>query len=150
MNRASAATALLLAGLAFAPVAATAADPYPGIPEGPEAQLSWHLAFGGATTSPQSRYSLTLGYRALEDRAPLPLVTLDVSDQATVARLAGLPVAGRHYGTNQTEGTTIYGVSPVTFVWWVVSGIVATVWIVDVASDDDDAPAAPATGATGA
>jgi len=72
----------------------------------PEARLTWRLGFGDAGQPLQTGYGLTVGYRGLDGAPAEQLLELDVSDQATLARLAGLPLFQRDYRARQNDGGT--------------------------------------------
>ena len=109
--------------------------------DGPEARLAWSTGFGGDARS--SGYAVTLSYQGPEAGAPaLRLAEWQVADQVGIARLAGLPVLAHDYRTNQTDDPFAYGNSPLTWAWWVVSGVVVTAVIMDQVDDDDE----PVTG----
>lgn len=110
-----------------------------------EARLSWQLSFG-ADHGMESNYALALGYREDDFRAATPLVELAhvrVTDQATVASLAGVPIQGPG-AANQLDDIA-YSSSPIYWVWWAATGAVIAVWAIDQANDDD-APAPAGTG----
>lgn len=131
--RTSLAALLLLTG-ASAPSLVLAADPY-----GPEASLAWSMGFGG--DSPGSNYAVTLAYQGPEVGAPaLQVAEWRVQGELGVARVAGLPVLAHNYRTNQTDDPIAYGSNPLSWVWWVASGALVTVWALDAADSDDDPP----------
>lgn len=125
--------ALLLVTGAAAPSLALA-DPV----DGPEAQLAVSMGFGG--TGNAHGYAVALAYRGEDAGAPaIRLAEWRVAGDVGVARLAGVPVLARDYKTNQRDDPIAYGSSPLNWAWWVASGALATVLIVN-AVDDDDPP----------
>ena len=118
--------ALLLSLNALSPAAAAGADG-----SFPEAQMTWRLAFGGPGQNLQTGYGLTVGYRGLEGTPAGQLIQLDVSDQAALARLAGLPLFQRDYRAQQNDGEVAIesGSRPWyarQWVWWTAGGLAAT------------------------
>ena len=99
--------------------------------EAPEPQMTWRLQFGAQSID--YGYGLTLSYRAgaLGD-APVQLASLDVSDRATLARLAGVPLFQRDYRVAQDEAKPEFRVAlsqpwyAKSWVWWTAGGLAAT------------------------
>ena len=113
-----------------------------------EARLSWEMSFGGGH-SLDTGYSLALGYREYRDfQAHGPLLELakvDVTGEATVASLAGVPVLAPRAGSQLDD--IAYSSSPIYWVWWVATGAVIAVWAIN--ADDDDGAAPVGTGSGG-
>lgn len=91
----------LLVFLAGLIVAAPAAAASPDL-DAPQVSVRWRLGFGGAG-GVHAGYALALGYRAVATPDAVELIELDVSDQAALARLAGLPLLERRYRADQSE-----------------------------------------------
>lgn len=99
----------------------------------PEAQVTWRLQFG-SQHAVATGYGLALAYRAERLAAPAHLVELDVSNHATRALIAGVPLFQRDYRMAQDESAARpefrvalskpwYAKS---WVWWAVGGAAAT------------------------
>jgi len=124
--------ALFLLSGAIAPSLAMATEL-----DGPEARLAWSMGFGGEAKA--SDYALTLSYHGPEAGAPaMHLAEWQVLDRVGVAKVAGLPVLGYDYRTNQMDDPLAYGNSPMAWAWWVVSGVIVTAVVLDQVDSDDE------------
>lgn len=120
--------------------------------DGPEAGLSWRLAFGAGAIETGYGVSLSYADRDLGD-ARAELLSLDVSDRAAFARLAGVPLLQRDYVVSQDDAAPRpefrvalsqpwYAKS---WVWWTAGGLAATAALASAGSssgesDEDDGP----------
>ena len=107
-----------------------------------EAQLTWRLHFGSQQAVAMG-YGVALAYRAgASADAPLRLAEVDVSDRATLARIAGMPLFQRDYRMAQDQAPVRpefrvalskpwYAKS---WVWWAVGGVAATAALAGAAS----------------
>jgi hypothetical protein len=124
---------------------AAAFDP---VPAGDlQAQLSWGLAFGGASRTVQSTYAMALGYRGQADSPATSILQLDVRESGALASLAGLPLYGRSYRAEQTDSAEQPGYESTvekkpwyarSWVMWTVGGLAATAALASGASSGDD------------
>lgn len=112
-----------------------------------EARLSWQLSFGGGQGM-QNNYALDLGYTedgiARPENPRIELASVRVTEQATVASLAGVPIQGP--GAASQLDDIAYSSSPIYWVWWAATGAVIAVWAIDQANDDDGAAPAGSGG----
>jgi hypothetical protein len=103
--------------------------------DGPEARLAWSMGFGGAGET--DGYSLTLAYRD-EGAHTVRVADWQVAGDVGVARLMGMPIVARNYKTQQMDDPIAYGSSPLNWAWWVASGVVVTVLVMNAVDDDDE------------
>ena len=111
--------------------------------DAPDARLNWRLGFGGATSSLQTGYALTVGYHANDPDSPAAqLLELDVSGTAALARLAGLPLFERGYRSNENDDVDDDVPSDKPWfarqwVWWTAGGLAATTALVQGGGGDE-------------